>query len=156
MTSPVRLQVSPTAATTPTGVFNHRFEALFPCTGTLGCEVCSPPQVFLLVYLHMIVGQAVPPAGASRCPPATALPTQVLQLLPCCEYSPRLPISAPPTCLGECFFFNSLVVWLHTVRFSVSYGCFLFLNLLCPPFGCVRRHSVSTNAFILARSQRKL
>ena len=30
MNSPVRLGVSPTAAWTPTGVFNQRFEALFP------------------------------------------------------------------------------------------------------------------------------
>ena len=30
MTSPVRLGVSPAAAPTPTGVFNQRFEALFP------------------------------------------------------------------------------------------------------------------------------
>ena len=29
-TSPVRLGVSPAAAPTPTGVFNQRFEALFP------------------------------------------------------------------------------------------------------------------------------
>ena len=49
MNSPVRLGVSPTAASTPTGVFNQRFEALFPRAGTLGCVVwpgagmaCSP------------------------------------------------------------------------------------------------------------------
>ena len=35
-TSPVRLGVSPPAALTPTGVFNQRFEALFPRTGALG------------------------------------------------------------------------------------------------------------------------
>ena len=39
-TSPVRLGVSPAAAPTPTGVFNQRFEALFPHTGALGCSVC--------------------------------------------------------------------------------------------------------------------
>ena len=38
--SPLRLGVSPTAASTCTGVFNQRFEALFPHTGTLGCSVC--------------------------------------------------------------------------------------------------------------------
>ena len=33
--------------------------------------------------------------------------------LPCCKYSPpRLPVSAPPTGLDECFSFNSLVVVL--------------------------------------------
>ena len=39
-TSPVRLGVSPAAAPTPMGVFNQRSEALFPCTGALGCSVC--------------------------------------------------------------------------------------------------------------------
>ena len=42
-TSPVRLGVSPAAAPTPTRVFNQRFEALFPCTGALGCAVCFAP-----------------------------------------------------------------------------------------------------------------
>ena len=40
--SPVRLGVSPTAASTPTGVFNQRFEALFPCARALGYAVCHP------------------------------------------------------------------------------------------------------------------
>ena len=44
MTSPVRLGVSPAAAPTPTGVFNQRFEALFPCAGALGCMVCFAPR----------------------------------------------------------------------------------------------------------------
>ena len=43
--SPVRLGVSP-AASTPTGVFNQWFEALFPHAGALGCMVCRlVPQV---------------------------------------------------------------------------------------------------------------
>ena len=37
--SPVRLGVSPAAASTPTGVFNQGFEALFFCVGALGCLV---------------------------------------------------------------------------------------------------------------------
>ena len=47
-TSPVRLGVSPAAAPTPRGVFNQRFEALFPGAGALGCTVCllrCPPFV---------------------------------------------------------------------------------------------------------------
>ena len=51
---------------------------------------------------------------------------------------------------------SSLSPWLldfHTVRFSVSCGCFLFLNCCCrPSFGCVRWHSVSTYAAILVLS----
>ena len=43
-TSPVRLGVSPAAAPTPTGVFNQRFEALFPRAGALGCVVCFAPR----------------------------------------------------------------------------------------------------------------
>ena len=43
-TSPVRLGVSPAAAPTPTGVFNQRFEALFPRAGALGCTVCFAPR----------------------------------------------------------------------------------------------------------------
>ena len=44
MTSPVRLGVSPAAALTPTGVFNQRFEALFPRAGVLGYTVCFAPR----------------------------------------------------------------------------------------------------------------
>ena len=56
MTSLVRLGVSPAAASTPTGVFNQRFEALFPCAGALGYVVCFTPLQFLLVYLCANVG----------------------------------------------------------------------------------------------------
>ena len=48
---------------------------------------------------------------------------------------------------------SSLSLWLPdfcAVGFSVSSGCFLFLNCCCPSFGCARRHSVSTYASILA------
>ena len=43
-TSPVRLGVSPAAAPTPTGIFNQRFEALFPRPGALGYSVCFAPR----------------------------------------------------------------------------------------------------------------
>ena len=43
MTSPMRLGVSPAATPTPTGVFNQRFEALFPHTGALGYMSASVP-----------------------------------------------------------------------------------------------------------------
>ena len=95
MNSPVRLGVSPVAASTPTGVFNQRFEALFPCAGTLGCTVCLTPQLFLPVYLHANVG---PLSARSAASPGVL--------------SARLPVSAPPTGLDECLFFNSLVVEL--------------------------------------------
>ena len=40
----------------PMVVFTQRFEALFPCAGTLGCEVCFAPLPFLWVYLCANVG----------------------------------------------------------------------------------------------------
>ena len=71
--SPVRLGVSPAAASTATGVFNHRFEALFPRAGGLGCTVCLAPQLFLPVYPHVNEGPPTPPATALLGPPAVAL-----------------------------------------------------------------------------------
>ena len=56
MNSPARLGVSPASASTPTGVFNQRFEALFLRAGALGLEVCFAPLPFLLVYLCVNVG----------------------------------------------------------------------------------------------------
>ena len=93
----------------------------FPQTGALGCEICLAPQLFLPVYLHMNVGLPSPPATASPDLPAAALP-RVL--------SGWLPISAPPTGLDECFFFNSLVVRLpHSsifCQFCFVLFCFVF------------------------------
>ena len=81
------------------------FEAFFSHAGTLGCMICLTPQMFLPVYLHSNVGPYSMPAAA--------LPTQVLQPPLCWESSlPQLPICTPPTRLDDCFFFNSLVVWL--------------------------------------------
>ena len=56
-TSPVRLGVSPAAAPTPTGIFNQRFEALFPRAGALGCPVCFAP--------HCLSGLSVHECGAT-------------------------------------------------------------------------------------------
>ena len=72
--SPVRLGVSPAAASTPTGVFNQWFEALFPQTGALGCKVCFAPQLFLLVYPHANVGPPTSQSATSLHPPAPTLP----------------------------------------------------------------------------------
>ena len=58
--SPVSLGASPTASTQVLSV--RDFEALFPCAGTLGCEVCLAPQLFLLVYPHANEGQPTLPA----------------------------------------------------------------------------------------------
>ena len=59
----------------PPQVFSFRgFEALFPCSGTLGYAVCLAPQLFLLVYPHTDVGLPAPPATALPGPPAVTLP----------------------------------------------------------------------------------
>ena len=106
----------------PTGVFSQRFEALFPCTWTLGCTVCLTPQLFLPVYLHASVG---PPTLQSA-----ALSALAFQPPPCCESSPLSCLS--PTLLPVWVNVSSLTCLLdfHTVWFSDSSGWFLFLNLL--------------------------
>ena len=90
MNSPVRLGVSPTASTLA-GFSARSFESLFPLTETLSCMVCLTPQLFHLIYLHTNVGLPTTPATA-------LLRWWVL--------------SATPTGLDECFFFNSMVVGL--------------------------------------------
>ena len=63
--SPVRLQVSPAATPTPTGVFNQRFEALFPPHWSPGlCGLlCSLPFVRFIcarVWGHGVLPTALP------------------------------------------------------------------------------------------------
>ena len=136
---PVRLGVSPTAASTPTGVFNQRFEALFPWAGALGCLVCF---ALLAVPLGISMWECGAPGSASHhlvgsascslaCPVHSLLPCWVRQPLPCLESSPpRLPGSAPPTGLDECFFFISLVVRLPYSSIFCQFSFFVFKLLL--------------------------
>ena len=156
----MRLGVSPAAAPTPTGVFNQRFEALFPCSGALGCVVCFAPPPFVWVYLCANVGpwgaircSACPilchsesgPLGLSVCEcgavgsascsfaqPAPQSATHwVCQPLPCRESSPPwLPVSTPPTGLDECFFFISLVVGLSYSSIFCQFWLFFVFKLL--------------------------
>ena len=152
MTSPMRLGVSPAAASTPTGVFNQRFEALFHRTGALGCVVCFAPP-------PGPPGLSMCECGAEGCASCSlacpiAPPRWVCQR--CLASSPLHPGCPSPPLLPVGMNVSSLSPWLfdfHAVRFSVSSCCFLFLNC-CPSFGCARRHSVSTYASILARSPR--
>ena len=88
------------------------FEALFPHAGTLSCVICLDPQLFLLVHLHANVGPPSPQPTASPGLSAAALPTPVLQPLPCHESSLPRRSSPPLYGLDECFLFNSLVVRL--------------------------------------------
>ena len=91
----MRQRVSPAAASTPKWFSISGLRLYFPALEPWGCEVCFAPPLFLLVYLHANVGPLGPPA------------TSLLQVL-----SSQLRVSAPPTSLDGCFFFNSLVVRL--------------------------------------------
>ena len=75
-TSPVRLGVSPAAAPTLTGVFNQRFEALFPRAGALGCAVCFSPHCLSRFICVLMWGRGVLPAALPAlfsAPPSPAL-----------------------------------------------------------------------------------
>ena len=132
--SPVRLGVSPTAASTPTGVSNQRVEALFPGAWTLGCVVCLAPQFFFPVYLQANVGPPSSQSATSPSPSAAAL----LRV-----FSTRLPISTPPTGLDECLFFNSLVVGLPYSSIFCQFWLFFIFKFvlsffwLCEEAPCV-------------------
>ena len=127
----MRLGVSPTAASTSTGVCNQRFEALFSLPGALGCVVFFAPLPFLPVYLCADVGPWGLLAVALPAPFHNPPPCWVRQLLPCCESSlSHLPVSAPPTGLDECFFFISMVVGLPCSSIFCQFWLFFVFKLL--------------------------
>ena len=119
---------------TPTGVFNHRSEALFPHAGALGYMVCFAPRRLSRLSVHEC-GATGSDSGQTACPVvphcASLSPAMATWVL-----SAPVPISAPPTGLDECLFFISLVSDFLAVRFSVSSGC-------------AKTRSVSTYAAIL-------
>ena len=85
----------------------------------------------------------VPQSATSLGLPAAALP-RVLST--CCPSPPLLLVWMNVSSLSPC------LLYFHIVQFSVSSGCFLFLNCCCPSFGCARGCSVSIYASILAGS----
>ena len=128
--SPVRLGVSPAAASTPTGVFNQSFEALFPRAGALGCMVCFAPSPFLPVYLCEMWGRGI-------CQLQPGLPRSTIRHLAgsascCLATSPLYPAAhlRPPTRLDECFFFISLVVGLPYSLIFCHFWLFFVFKLL--------------------------
>ena len=120
-TSPVRLGVFPADSPTPTGVFNQRFEALFPRAGALGCVVSFAPchssgficvrawgcgvvpaalpapfsatlSPALLVYLCMNVGpQGLLLPSSSHTPPVLVPPRPRESFPPCSRLRPSYP-----------------------------------------------------------------
>ena len=128
MNSPVRRGVSPAATTTPTGVCTQKIEALFPRARVLGCAIYLVLMFFLPVYLHANMGPPSLQFAALPGPSAATLPTSH-----CPAASPLHPGCPSPPLLLVWMNVSSLSPWFldfHTVRFSVSSGCFLFLNLL--------------------------
>ena len=107
--SPVTLGVSPAAVSTPTGVFNQNFEALFPYSVALGWGVCFAAQLFLPVYLCANVGPQGLPAAAWPTLLHNPPPRWVCQPPPCCESSlpccpspPLLPVWMNVSSLSSC------------------------------------------------------
>ena len=115
----MRLGVSPTAASTPTGVLNQRFEALFPRAGALGCKVCFAPPPFLSIYLCANVG----PRGLL----AVALRAPFYNLPPCwvCQSSPSSESSLP-----GCPSLPLLPVWMNVSSLSPWLSDFMQFDFL--------------------------
>ena len=147
-TSPVRLGVSPAAAPTPTGVFNQRFEALFPRAGAPGYTAHFTPRCSSRFFCARVWGSGVLPAALPA--PLSATLSPALSVYLCANVglqgllvvrlpapfigslgpatatrvlSTQVPVSAPPTGLDVCLFFIYLVSDFPAVRFSVSSGC---------------------------------
>ena len=94
-TSPVRLGVSPAAAPTPTGVFNQRFEALFPRAGALDCSVCFAPHCSSRFICGRMWGRRVLPATLPA--PFSATLSPALSVYLCANVGPQgLPLVRLP------------------------------------------------------------
>ena len=133
--SPVRLGVSPATASTLTGLFSQRFWGFISLgwkPGLWGLS-CSP----------------VVPPGLSACKcGATHYASHHLARSTSCHFAAS-PLHPSPPLLLVWMNVSSLTPWLsdfHTVWFSVSSGCFLFLNLLlsffwlCKEARCIYLH----------------
>ena len=115
----------------PPQVFSVRGLRLHFPAGALGCAVCLTPLPFLLVYPCTNVGLQGLLAAAWPAPLHNPPPRWIRQPLPCCKSSlPQLPVSVPPTGLGECFFFISLVVGLPYTSIFCQFWLFFVFKLL--------------------------
>ena len=144
MNSPMRLGLSPTASTLR-GFFGPQFWGFISPHENCGLHALShspfvPPG---LSTLKCGTTRSASHHLAGPSPPSAALPAVL---------STRMPISAPPTSLDECFFFNSLLVGLPYSSIFCPFWLFLVFKILFSFFGCARRLNVSTYASILAES----
>ena len=86
--STVRLGVLPAAAPTPMGVFNQRFEALFPRAGALGCVVCFAPHRSSRFICAGMWGLGVLPAALPA--PFSATLSLALSVYVCANWGHRV------------------------------------------------------------------
>ena len=148
--SPVRLGVSPAAAT-PTGFFHSEdLRFYFPMLETWVMHSVSVPSCSSWFIQHANVGPPSLTAPASpSSPPSSSSP---LATRPVHPGFPSLPVWMNVL---------SLTLWLldfHTVRFSGSCGYFLFLNLLslfwlCEQAKCIYLHLHLSQKFKLQFSK---
>ena len=112
MNSPVRSGVSPTATSTPMGVFSQRFVSFISLRWSPGLHSLPSSLLFFLVYLYANVGPWGLLAAAGPAPIHNPPPRCVRQPPPCLESCLLLlPVWMNVSCLSP---------WLsdfHTVRF---------------------------------------
>ena len=129
----------------PQGVFNQRFEALFPCAGALGlCSLFRSPFIppgssawkcgTTGSTSHHLEGSAscsLPASCRLACSSQESAASlgQPVTILPR-VLSGQLCVSAPPTHLVECVFFNSLVVRLPCSSIFCQFWLFFVFKLL--------------------------
>ena len=132
-TSPVRLGVSPAAAPTPTGVFNQRFEALFPHAGDLGYTVCFAPHFSSQFICVWVWGRGVLPAALPA--PFSATLSPALSVYLCVNVGPQglLMVRLPAPFIPHSASLGSTTVTRvlsALVRVSYWYGCMFLFYLL--------------------------
>ena len=152
----MRLGVSPAASPTPTGIFNQRFEALFPGAGALGCAVCFAPRHWSRFICARVWGSGVLPAALPALFSATLRPALSVFLcvnvgsqgllvvrLPA-PFVPHPPVSVLPrlreSSLPRCPPLPLLPVWMYVSFLSTwcrTSWLFDFLSVLVVRGGAV-------------------
>ena len=148
MKSPVRLGVSPAAASTPWVFSISGLRLCFPEPGWWSASRSSCFFYAQMWGMGSASDHATTPfvqQSARFC----VQPGNRSPVYPSCPSPPLLPVWMNVS-------FISLVVQLPRSLIFCQFWLFLFLNCCCPSLGCARRHSVSTYSSILARSPYKV